>query len=101
MLNFVLITLSIGGQLTSAVTGADVTHILDNVLRGYDKRVRPNHGVLPVDVVVSMYALRIYDFDSLNNVSVYCVVCIKLHFSYRTLTILMIELCTEHASFVS
>lgn len=37
----------------------NISAILDSLLKGYDKRVRPNYGGPPVDVGVTMYILSI------------------------------------------
>ena len=44
----------------------NVTAILDQLLIGYDKRVRPNYGNIPVTVGVSLYVLSIWDFSEQN-----------------------------------
>lgn len=50
-----------------ALTGHNVTQVLDSILRGCDKRVRPNHGGPRVDVQVTLHVLKLYDFSNLNN----------------------------------
>jgi len=44
----------------------NVTAILDQLLIGYDKRVRPNYGNIPVTVGVSLYVLSIWEFSEQN-----------------------------------
>merc|ERR1712106_565128 len=44
----------------------NVTAILDQLLIGYDKRVRPNEGIIPVTVGVSLYVLSISEFSEQN-----------------------------------
>jgi len=44
----------------------NITAILDQVLIGYDKRVRPNYGKQPVTVGVSLYILSMLDFSEQN-----------------------------------
>ncbi len=40
------------------------TELIDSLLAGYDKRLRPNYGGAPVNVEVSMYVLS---FDSVSD----------------------------------
>ena len=44
----------------------NITAILDNILIGYDKRVRPNYGNSPVTIGVTLYVLSIWDFSEQN-----------------------------------
>ncbi|KAL7030521.1 hypothetical protein ACKWTF_006694 [Chironomus riparius] len=47
----------------SAQQNSSVSSILDSLMEGYDKRVRPNYGKNPVNVGVSMYILSIHSFS--------------------------------------
>jgi len=44
----------------------DVSRILDQFMIGYDKRIRPNYGGVPVTVGVSLYILSISDLSEKN-----------------------------------
>lgn len=45
---------------------------LDRKLHEYDKRVRPGMGEKPVNVSVSVYIIRAYDFNEKTSVSSFC-----------------------------
>ena len=44
----------------------NVSRILDQFMIGYDKRIRPNYGGIPVTVGVSLYILSISDVSEKN-----------------------------------
>jgi len=48
------------------VTGDNVSAILNQMTIGYDKRVRPNYGGIPVTVGVSLYILSISELSEPN-----------------------------------
>lgn len=45
---------------------ANVSELIDSLLSGYDKRLRPNYGGPPVNIDVTMYVIS---FDSLSHVN--------------------------------
>ena len=47
----------------SEVNAVNVSSILNQFMEGYDKRVRPNYGGIPVTVGVSLYILSIGDLS--------------------------------------
>ena len=49
------------------VTGDNVSAILNQMTIGYDKRVRPNYGGIPVTVGVSLYILSISELSEANT----------------------------------
>ena len=53
--------------LVNDVTGDNVSAILNQMTIGYDKRVRPNYGGIPVTVGVSLYILSISELSEANT----------------------------------
>ena len=51
------------GAMTDAEETVNVSAILNQFMVGYDKRVRPNYGGIPVTVGVSLYILSIGDLS--------------------------------------
>uniref|UniRef100_T1IZK6 Neurotransmitter-gated ion-channel ligand-binding domain-containing protein n=1 Tax=Strigamia maritima TaxID=126957 RepID=T1IZK6_STRMM len=46
-------------ESSSSQDDINVSAILDSIQKGYDKRIRPNYGGVPVDVGVTMYIISI------------------------------------------
>lgn len=52
---------------SNADEAADLMSMLDQKLTSYDKRIRPYSGDGPVNVALSAYIMRSYDFDEVKN----------------------------------
>ena len=63
MINFVAVLCSVTEGMIEDDGPVNVSAILNQFMVGYDKRVRPNYGGIPVTVGVSLYILSIGDLS--------------------------------------
>ena len=53
----------VSGSRSGTLSGVNISYILNSFQIGYDRRVRPNYGGIPVTVGVSLYILSIGDLS--------------------------------------
>ena len=62
-----LLNFCVGNDLSGDdISGDDLSAILTNLTSGYDKRIRPNYGGIPVTVEVSLFILSIIELSEKN-----------------------------------
>ena len=58
----------VSGSRSNGDSGVNISYILNSFQVGYDRRVRPNYGGIPVTVGVSLYILSIGDLSEKDMV---------------------------------
>ena len=53
----------VSGTRSGTLSGVDISYLRNSFQVGYDRRVRPNYGGIPVTVGVSLYILSIGDLS--------------------------------------
>ena len=66
MLSYADLSFCNGYWFNKKLSGEDFSEIITNLTTGYDKRVRPNYGGIPVTVGVSLYLLSISELSEKN-----------------------------------
>jgi len=61
---FVIFSASFDNVKSAQLNYANSSELIDSLLTGYDRRLRPNYGGAPVNVEISMYVIT---FDSLSD----------------------------------
>lgn len=54
-----MLSMALLAKNVNSLQGFNVSMVIDNLLNGYDRRLRPNYGGDPVDVKVSMYVISV------------------------------------------